>query len=263
MEKNPNLPKNKTVKTLMYLADHAHRWSGAAIGMPGTGKTTFLKLMYLILQSVGRKAIFIQAKECSEEYVEIAISEQEILSHISGVLQFTANEGFKPSFDRLAFTSCDSIDCLIGYVEKRYREDIADWIIPRLMALRRFVSAQKVRIPLCLMRQDELIRRITVGILYAIRPHVTFLIILDDAFSFVVNEMYKESFLAMMRPYLISLNRYLMTEDLLRHNPAIITPGGAAGLYRIARPDRYVVIFDQWRWELPRKDVEKIVSSYS
>jgi hypothetical protein len=229
--------------------------------MPGTGKTSLLKALDLILQMMGRKALFIQVKDCTEGYVEITLPEQEVLGHISGILQFTASDGFKPAFDRLAFTQCSNIDCLISYVEKRYREDVADWIVPRLLALKRFVDAEKIKIPLCLTRQDELIRRITVGILYAIRPYVTFPIILDDAFSFVVNEAYKESFMAMMRPYMLSLNRYLMTEDLLRFNPAIITPGGAAGIYRIASPDNYVIIFDKHRWEIPRKDVEKIVYS--
>ena len=234
---------------------------GPPIGMPGTGKTTMLRALYLILQMVGRKALFIQVKDCDEAYVEITLPEQEVLNHISGILQFTASDGFRPSFDRLAFTQCNNIECLIDYVEKRYRQDVADWIVPRLLALKRFVDAEKIKIPLCLIHQDELIRRITVGVLYAIRPYVTFPVILDDAFSFVINEAYKESFIAMMRPYMISLNRYLMIEDLLRFNPVIITPGGASGLYRIAKPDKYVIIFDHNRWEIPRKDIEKIVYS--
>jgi len=210
---------------------------------------------------MGRKALFIRVKDCNETYMEIMLSEQEILKHISGILQFTASDGFKPAFDRLAFTQCSNVDCLISYVERRYREDIADWIVPRLLALKQFIIGERIRIPLCLTRHDELIRRITVGILYAIRPYVTFPVILDDAFSFVINEAYKESFIAMMRPYMISLNRYLMIEDLLRFNPVIITPGGASGLYRIAKPDKYVIIFDHNRWEIPRKDIEKIVYS--
>jgi len=210
---------------------------------------------------MGRTALFIQVKDCNEAYVEITLPEQEVLSHISGILQFTASNGFKPSFDRLTFTQCSNIDCLIDYVEKRYRQDVADWIVPRLLALKQFITGEKIRIPLCLTHHDELIRRITVGILYAIRPYITYPIMLDDVFSFVINETYKESFVAMMRPYMLSLNRYLMTEDLLQFNPVIITPGGASGLYRIARPDKYVIIFDHYRWEIPRKDIEKIVYS--
>jgi KaiC/GvpD/RAD55 family RecA-like ATPase len=135
MEKNSKLPKNKTIKILMYLADHAHRWAGAIIGMPGTGKTQLLHATYLVLQEMGRKAIFIRVKECSEEYIEIAVPEKEILQHISGILQFTAHDGFRVSFDRLTFTQCSSIECLINYVEKKYREDIADWVVARLYLL--------------------------------------------------------------------------------------------------------------------------------
>jgi len=230
--------------------------------MPGTGKSTFIKALEVILQMMGKKALIIRVKDCSENYVEILLPEEEVLRHISGVLQFTASDGFKASFDRLAFTSCNNIDCLIEYVEKRYKPDVADWIIPRLLALKRFVEKDKVKIPTCLKREDELVRRIVVGILYAIRPYITYPVILDDALSFVVNENYRDSFTAMMRPYMISLNRYLLTGDLMTYNPIVVTPGGAAGIYRIAHPYHYVVIFDSFRWEVPRKDIEKIISYY-
>jgi hypothetical protein len=231
--------------------------------MPGTGKSTFIKALLAVLQMMGKKVLAIQVKDCSEGYTEIMIPEEEVLMHISGILQFTASDGFKVSFDRLAFTSCSSIDCLIEYVEKRYKPDIADWIVPRLLALKRFVEKDRVKIPTCLKRTDELVRRTVVGILYAIRPYFTYPVVLDDALSFVVNEAYRESFMAMMRPYLISLNRYLLTGDLLTFNPIIVTPGGAAGIYKIAHPYHYVVIFDSNKWTIPREEIEKIASYYS
>lgn len=212
---------------------------------------------------MGKKALAIRVKDCSEGYTEIMLPEEEVLVHISGILQFTSNDGFKVSFDRLAFTSCNSIDCLIEYVEKRYKPDIADWITPRLLALKRFVEKDRVKIPTCLKRSDELIRRIVVGILYAIRPYFTFPVILDDMLSFVVNEIYRDSFTAMMRPYLISLNRYLMTADLMTYNPIIVTPGGAAGIYKIAHPTKYTIIFDSNKWTISREDIEKIASYYT
>jgi energy-coupling factor transporter ATP-binding protein EcfA2 len=232
--------------------------------MPGTGKTTYLKALEKIMKARGKGALFIRVKDCSEGYVEIPIPQRTVLQHISGILQFTASDGFKTSFDRLRFVECShsfNVDCLIEYVGKKYREDIADWILPRLLALKQYVFEEKVRIPTCLKDEDELVRRLIVGILYAIRPYFALPIVLDDMLSFVVNETYRESFIAMGRPFKVSLNRYLESKDILNFNPIVIAPGGAGGIYRFAHPDKYVVIFDDRRWELPRRDIEKIAYS--
>ncbi len=209
----------------------------------------------------GKKALFIRAKDCSESFIKIQVPEKEVVNHISSVLQYTVNDGFRVSFDILSLAECSSIDCLMAFAEKRYREDVSQWVTARLKALKRFVDNDSVMLPTCLKGTDELIRRIVIGILYAIRPYITYPVILDDVFSFVVNEVYRESFVAMMRPYFLAINRYLETRDLLSYNPIVITPGGAGGAYRLARPDRYVVIFDHQRWELPRKAIEKIAYS--
>jgi hypothetical protein len=233
--------------------------------MPGTGKSTFIEAIRKTAEKRGKTALIIRAKDCSEDYVVIPLSEQVVLKHISGILQFTASDGFKASFDRLRFVECNNfnVDCLIEYVEKRYREDVTEWILPRLLALKQFIhiSEGKIRIPTCLKDEDELIRRLVVGILYAVRPYFALPIVLDDMLSFVVNEAYRDSFLAMARPFMVSLNKYLESRDILNFNPTVITPGGAGGIYRLARPDKYVVIFDHMRWELPRKDIEKIAYS--
>ena len=157
--------------------------------MPGTGKTTYLKALEKIMKARGKGALFIRVKDCSEGYVEIPIPQRTVLQHISGILQFTASDGFKTSFDRLRFVECShsfNVDCLIEYVGKKYREDIADWILPRLLALKQYVFEEKVRIPTCLKDEDELVRRLIVGILYAIRPYFALPIVLDDMLSFVV-----------------------------------------------------------------------------
>jgi energy-coupling factor transporter ATP-binding protein EcfA2 len=241
------------------------RKGGPLIGMPGTGKTTYLRALEKIMKARGKGALFIRAKDCSEGYAEIVVPQRTVLQHISGILQFTASDGFKASFDRLRFVECNNgnfnVDCLIEYVGKKYREDIADWVLPRLLALKQYVFEEKVRIPTCLKDEDELVRRLVVGILYAIRPYFALPIILDDMLSFVVNETYRESFIAMGRPFKVSVNRYLESRDILNFNPTVITPGGAGGIYRFARPDKYVVIFDDKKWELPRREIEKIAYS--
>jgi hypothetical protein len=86
-------------------------------------------------------------------------------------------------------------------------------------------------------------------------------IILDDLLSFVINELYSEAFGAMMRPYIFTANRNLASQELLMYNPIIITPGGQGGHYRLADPHRYVILFDEKRWSIPRKDIEKIAHS--
>jgi hypothetical protein len=203
--------------------------------------------------------IIIKAKDCSQEIVKFELSEHLIVKKISSILQFTAYDGFRISFDILS-TLQYGIDELVAYVEKKYREDIAQWITARLLALKRFIDANKVEIPTCLKDEDELTRRIVIGILYAIRPYIALPVILDDLLSFVVNETYRESFIAMMRPFVVSVNRYLDSRDLLQFNPIVIAPGGAAGFYRLSSPRDYVIIFDDKKWKIPRREIEKLLS---
>jgi hypothetical protein len=46
----------------------------------------------------------------------------------------------------------------------------------------------------------------------------------------------------------------------LRYNPVVITPGGLGGIYRIASPKRYVVLFDSRRFEIDAdaKEIKKL-----
>jgi len=208
------------------------------------------------------EAIFIQAKDCREKVVEVRGADI-IIRKISSILQFTASDGFRSSFDALVTAECNSVECLIDFVNKKYKPDVAMWLEPRLKMLARFINGEKVVVPTCLQNFDELVKRLLVGILYVLRSRIGVPIILDDALSFITNEVYSEAFVAMMRPFIVSINHYLESRDLLRFNPIIITPGGASGFYRLARPYHYVVIFDHQRWELPIKDVDKIAYTYS
>lgn len=149
---------------------------------------------------------------------------------------------------------------MIEASEKYFKNDIAIWITARIKLLSEFVDGNNVVIPTCL-NEDELIKRLVVGVLYAIRRLIPLPIVIDDILGFVINESYRESFIAMMRPFIVSINRYLDTRDLLQFNPIIIAPGGAGGFYRLARPDKYVVILDGSRWEIPRREIEKLANS--
>jgi hypothetical protein len=211
---------------------------------------------------MGVKTIFIQAKDCTEGKVEIRNVSHLIVRRISSVLQFTATDGFKPSFDALSTSGCDTIACLFEFIEKKFKPDVAVWIESRLKMLTQFVFDDTVTIPTCLTEDyDELARRLVIGLLYVLRSRIAVPIIVDDMLSFVVNELYGDAFLATMRPYKFTLNRDLEGNEILKFNPVIIAPGGHGGYYRLAHPYKYVILFDGNRWEIPKKDIEKIAYS--
>jgi hypothetical protein len=235
---------------------------GPVFGPPGTGKTDFIGAFLEVARKREIKTIAISVKDCfSSGYAEFRIPEQKVVKRISSVMQFTAYDGFRISFDLLALAPCETLDCLIAYAERQYREDVGKWIISRIHLLKRFVYSDTVRIPLCLNEDDEGIRRIIVGILYVIRSYVTHLYVLDDALSYVINDKYLTAWVADTRPYLVSLNYYGDSREILRFNPVIISPGGHAGFFKLAHPDKYIVIFDRFRWELGRREIQKIIYS--
>jgi hypothetical protein len=206
------------------------------------------------------KAVIIKAKECSGEPIKLEIQEAYIVKKISGILHFTAQE-LKPAFDVLSASGCETLKCLEEYAEKNFRNDVSTWITARLRTLYSFVDENTVILPTCLEQFDEIVKRLVVGLLYAIRPKLPLPIIIDDATSFVLNERYSDAFVAMMRPAILTINRYLDSKEILMFNPVIIAPGGHGGLYRLARPDKYVILFDHSRWEIPRREIERLANS--
>ena len=206
--------------------------------------------------------LIFKSKDCeNEKNKRIDIPESYVVKRISSVLHFTAENDLKPSFDVLIASRCESISCLVEYAEKKFRDDIAMWITARLEILRQNFLNGTVMIPTCLQDYDEIMKRMILGLLYVVRPKIPLPIIIDDTLSFVVNRRYADAFIAMMRPFKASINEYLETREVLRYNPVIIAPGGHGGFYRLARPDRYVVLFDGSRWEIPRREIERLANS--
>jgi energy-coupling factor transporter ATP-binding protein EcfA2 len=239
---------------------------GPISGPPGSGKSTYIKALENIAQQRGKPMIVIRSKECSDGEIIIQAPQSEIIKKISGVLHFTAGgDGLRPSFDLLAVAGCDDLSCLKEFVSRTFKQDVAMWIRARVDMLERIFignGGNFIKIPTCLSQYDEIVKRLTIGIIYIMRSKITRPVVVDDMASLIVNDPYKDAYIAMMRPSIISVNRFMDTKELLMFNPIILAPGGAAGVYRLTRPNRYIVIFDHQRWEINRKEVEKIAYSY-
>ena len=204
------------------------------------------------------KVLFLRMKECIDEEEEIKIEDLEakISMKISSILHFTAPNTLRPSFDLLILSGCDNIECLISFAEKKFRQDVSMWVTSRLMILKKFfVRNNKLIIPLCLKKYDELVKRLGIGIIYTLREEIPYYLILDDALSLILNTMYGDVWLVTSRPYTASFNFFPDVKDMLRFDPIIIAPGSDyGGLYRLTS-DKYVVMYNRQRWELRPEEV--------
>lgn len=253
----------KAKEVLEIIINDTPRCAGAIFGTPGAGKTTFLRLFEKFARKRGIKTLFIKMKECSEEVAEIQIPnlEERIVRKISTVLHFTTSNTLKPSFDLLITSECSRIQCLIDFVEKKYRSEVSGWIASRLNALQKFfIRDDKLLIYLCLEELDELIKRMTIGIIYALRSSIPYLLVLDDALAVVLNTLYGEIWPATTRPYIVSFNFFPRENEILKFDPVIIAPGGRA-LYKLAKPDKYLIMYRGHEWEIDAQEVYALAKS--
>lgn len=253
-----NKKEKKIPRWLKVLIENSHRWAGVVAGPPGSGKTTFLRMLTRYVD-----VVMVSVKENSLPKKTLLVPEEVIVKRISAVLHFAA-EGIKPSFDVLRGKTLEEIENQLG----KFKNDIAEWIQARIRVIKNWKKGENIEVPLYLKDSDELERRIVLGILYVSRHLFPIPFLLDDTMAFVVDKKYGEAFYAMMRPYLASVNRYLDSKELLNFNPVIITPGGAGvsvaprhGPHRLARRDKYVILFDGHRFEVPLQEVRKLVQS--
>ena len=238
---------------------------GPIFGVPGRGKTTFLNVYAKFAKKQGLKILFLKMKECDDEEkaeIEIRDLEAKISTKISSILHFTAPNTLRPSFDLLITSDCDRIDCLIEFAEKTFRSDVAMWIKPRLIILKKyFIRGDKLIIPLCLKKYDELIRRLEIGIIHTLREEIPLYLILDDALSLILNTMYGDVWLVTSRPYMASFNYFPDVRDMLRFDPVVIAPGSDyGGLYKLTS-DKYIVMYNRQRWELRPDEVYALAKS--
>ncbi len=232
---------------------------GPIFGTPGSGKTTFLHVLQRHATRQGIKTITIEMKDCATKdpiKVKIQDLEKKIVKKISTILHFTASNTLKPSFDLLITSKCETIECLIAFAEKRFRSDITPWITARLTVLKEYFiqDDNTLIIYQCLEELDELIKRMSIGLLYALRQLIPCLLFIDDALALVLNHMYGGIWPATTRPYVASFNYFPDAEETLRFDPVIIAPGGRT-YYKLAKRDKYVVMYRGQEWEIDAHEI--------
>ena len=151
------------------------------------------------------------------------------------------------------------IDTITKRVEEKLGCDLSQLARVCLENIQMFIKGNSVLIPRCVQGFNEIALRLIPGIIAAIRHRTILPVMLDDIFGFIFDDKRSQQwFAAHARPFIISINRYLDTAELLGYNLVVIAPGGQAGVYRISLPSRYVVLFDSRRFEIDAKEIEKL-----
>ena len=268
-EKSPKAlkgKKSKAEKALAEILKHSFRWGGVVAGPPGIGKTTFMKALQKVALTMGLQVIYVaEDYNCNKGPYEVD-ADQKVIQKLGTVLHYVADSS-DIQIDTLMLIVAETareIGTLdIGVITKRAEEklghDLSQWARIWLENIQMFIKGNSVLIPRCVQGYDEIALRLIPGIIVAIRGHIKPPVVLDDIFGFIFgDERNQQWFAAYARPFIISINRYLDPEELLRYNPVVITPGGQVGIYRIASPNRYLVLFDSHRFEIDAKEIEKL-----
>jgi energy-coupling factor transporter ATP-binding protein EcfA2 len=259
--------KSKAEKALAEILNHRLRWAGVVAGPPGSGKTTFMKALQNVAHTMGFQVIFITAGyDCNKRPLITKDTAQEVIQHLDTVLHYVADSSDIriETLKHLVADTARRIGTLdIGVITKRVEEKLGHdlSLLARvwLENIQMFIKGNSVLIPRCVQGFNEIALRLIPGIIAAIRHRTTLPVMLDDIFGFIFDDKRSQQwFAAHARPFIISINRYLDTAELLGYNLVVIAPGGQGGVYRISSPNRYVVLFDSRRFEIDAKEIEKL-----
>jgi nucleoside-triphosphatase THEP1 len=278
-EKSPKAlkgKKSKAEKALAEILKHSFRWGGIVAGPPGSGKTTFMKALQNVALTMGLQVIYV-AKDynCNKEPYEVDDVAQKVIQKLGTVLHYVVDRYYiadssddtKISIDSLKYFVADTaerigtldIDTITKRVEEKLGQDLSLLARVWLENIQMFIKGNSVLIPRCVRDFNEIALRLIPGIIVAIRGHIKTPVVLDNIFGFIFDDKRSQQwFAAYARPFIISINRYLDTEELLRYNLVVITPGGQVGVYRISSPNKYLVLFDSHRFEIDAKEIEKL-----
>ncbi len=271
---------DKAEKVLAEILKHSFRWGGVVAGPPGTGKTTFMKALQNVALTMGLQVIYVaEDYNCNKGPYEVDAA-QKVIQKLDTVLHYVVDRYYVADsnditeiirIDNLMHLVVDTarkigtldIDTITKRVEEKLGHDLSLLARVWLENIQMFIKGNSVLIPRCVrdfVRDfNEIALHLIPGIIVAIRGHIKPPVVLDDIFGFIFgNERNHQWFAAQARPFIIGINRYLDTEELLRYNPVVITPGGLGGIYRIASPKRYVVFFDGRRFEIDAKEIKKL-----
>jgi hypothetical protein len=260
--------KSKAEKALAEILKQSFRWGGVVAGPPGSGKTTFMKALQNVALTMGFRVIFITADyNCNKRpYITIDDAAQEVIQKLGTVLHYVADSS-DIHIDTLMHIVADTARNIgtldIGVITKRVEEELGHdlSLLARvwLENIQMFIKGNSVLLPRCVHGFKEIALRLIPGIIVAVRHRTILPVMLDDIFGFIFDDKRSQRwFAAYARPFIISINRYLDTEELLGYNLVVITPGGQGGIYRISAPNRYLVLFDSHRFEIDAKEIEKL-----
>jgi energy-coupling factor transporter ATP-binding protein EcfA2 len=259
--------KSKAEKALAEILKHSFRWGGVIAGPPGSGKTTFMKALQNVALTMGLQVIYVAKDYNCNKGPHITVdTAQEVIQHLDTVLHYVADSSDIriETLKHLVADTARKIGTLdIGVLTKRVEEKLGHDL--SLMArvwlenIQMFIKGNSVLIPRCVQGFKEIALRLIPGIIVAIRHRTNLPVMLDDIFGFIFgDERSHRWFATYARPFIISINRYLDTEELLGFNPVVIPPGGQGGIYRISSPNRYLVLFDSHRFEIDAREIEKL-----
>jgi len=281
-EKSPKAlkgKKSKAEKALAEILNHWLRWAGVVAGPPGSGKTTFMKALQNVGLTMGLQVIY-AAKDynCNKRpHITVDIA-QEVIQHLDTVLHYVVdryNVADSSDITKIIRIRIDNlmnivtktareigtldIDTITKRVEEKLGHDLSQLARVWLENIQMFIKGNSVLIPRCVQGYNEIALRLIPGIIVAIRHRTTLPVMLDDIFGFIFDDKRSQQwFAAYARPFIISINRYLDTAELLGYNPVVIPPGGQGGIYRISSPKKYVVLFDSRRFEIDAKEIKKL-----
>jgi len=264
--------KSKAEKALAEILNHRFRWGGVVAGPPGSGKTTFMKALQNVALTMGLQVIYVaEDYNCNKRPYEVDAA-QEVIQKLGTVLHYVTDRYYVADssdirIDNLMHIVADTarkigtldIDTITKRVEEKLGHDLSLLARVWLENIQMFIKGNSVLIPRCVQGFKEIALRLIPGVIVAIRHRTNLPVMLDDIFGFIFgDERSHRWFAAYARPFIISINRYLDTEELLGFNPVVITPGGQGGIYRIASPNRYLVLFDSHRFEIDAKEIKKL-----